>query len=50
MQRKLGVNVNLIDRVELRELEPDWKVDEVEPQPTNPILVTATEPGWPTTS
>jgi sarcosine oxidase subunit beta len=30
MQRKLGVNVNLIDRVELNELEPDWKVDEVE--------------------
>jgi sarcosine oxidase, subunit beta len=30
MQRKLGVNVKLIDRVELQELEPDWKVDEVE--------------------
>jgi glycine/D-amino acid oxidase-like deaminating enzyme len=30
MQGKLGVNVKLIDRVELRELEPDWKVDEVE--------------------
>ena len=30
MQRKLGVNVKLIDRVELKELEPDWKVDEVE--------------------
>ena len=30
MQRKLGVNVKLMDRVELRELEPDWKVDEVE--------------------
>ena len=30
MQRKLGVNVKLIDRVELHELEPDWKVDEVE--------------------
>jgi sarcosine oxidase subunit beta len=30
MQRKLGVNVNLIDRHELKELEPDWQVDEVE--------------------
>ncbi len=30
MQRKLGVNVKLIDRVELNKLEPDWKVDEVE--------------------
>jgi len=30
MQRKLGVNVKLIDRVELKELEPDWNVDEVE--------------------
>lgn len=30
MQRKLGVNVELIDKVQLRELEPDWKVDEVE--------------------
>jgi sarcosine oxidase, subunit beta len=30
MQRKLGVNARLIDRVELKELEPDWKVDEVE--------------------
>jgi len=30
MQRKLGVNVKLIDRVELSELEADWKVDEVE--------------------
>ncbi|MGH9538632.1 MAG: NAD(P)/FAD-dependent oxidoreductase [Terriglobales bacterium] len=30
MQRKLGVNVNLIDRVELKELEPGWAVDEVE--------------------
>ena len=30
MQRKLGVNVELIDRQELRELEPDWNVDEVE--------------------
>ena len=30
MQRNLGVKVNLIDRVELKELEPDWTVDEVE--------------------
>ncbi len=30
MQHKLGVNVKLIDRVALKELEPDWKVDEVE--------------------
>ena len=30
MQRKIGVNVKLIDRVELKELEPDWAVDEVE--------------------
>lgn len=30
MQRKLGVNVRLITRAELRELEPDWNVDEVE--------------------
>jgi sarcosine oxidase, subunit beta len=30
MQRKLGVNVKLIDRHELKELEPDWTVDEVE--------------------
>jgi sarcosine oxidase subunit beta len=30
MQRQLGVNVTLIDRVELKELEPDWRVDEVE--------------------
>jgi sarcosine oxidase, subunit beta len=30
MQCKLGVNVQLIDRVQLRELEPDWNVDEVE--------------------
>ncbi len=30
MQRKLGVNVKLIDRVELKELEPDWAVNEVE--------------------
>jgi sarcosine oxidase subunit beta len=30
MQRKLGVNVELIDKNNLRELEPDWNVDEVE--------------------
>ena len=30
MQRRLGVNVKLIDRSELKELEPDWAVDEVE--------------------
>jgi sarcosine oxidase subunit beta len=30
MQRKLGVNVKLIDRHTLKELEPDWTVDEVE--------------------
>ncbi len=30
MQRKLGVNVRLIDRLELSALEPDWAVDEVE--------------------
>ncbi len=30
MQRNLGVNVKLIDRFELKELEPDWAVDEVE--------------------
>lgn len=30
MQRKLGANVQLIDKVQLRELEPDWKVDDVE--------------------
>jgi sarcosine oxidase, subunit beta len=30
MQRKLGVNVKLIDRHELKELEPDWTVDEIE--------------------
>lgn len=29
MQRKLGVNVQLISRAELKELEPDWEVDEV---------------------
>lgn len=30
MQRDLGVNVQLISRAELKELEPDWTVDEVE--------------------
>jgi len=30
MQRGLGVNVRLISRAELKELEPDWNVDEVE--------------------
>lgn len=30
MQRKLGANVKLIDRAELKQLEPDWTVDEVE--------------------
>lgn len=30
MQRKLGVNVSLISRKELQELEPDWVVDDVE--------------------
>lgn len=30
MQCRLGVDVRLIDRVELKELEPDWAVDEVE--------------------
>jgi glycine/D-amino acid oxidase-like deaminating enzyme len=30
MQRELGVNVQLIGRDELKELEPDWAVDEVE--------------------
>jgi len=30
MQRGLGVKVELIDRKQLQELEPDWKVDEVE--------------------
>ena len=30
MQRKLGVNVQLVDRAELKKLEPDWTVDEVE--------------------
>jgi len=30
MQRSLGARVELIDRETLRELEPDWNVDEVE--------------------
>jgi sarcosine oxidase subunit beta len=30
MQRRLGANVSLIGRSELRELEADWNVDEVE--------------------
>jgi sarcosine oxidase subunit beta len=30
MQRKAGVNVQLITREELQQLEPDWSVDEVE--------------------
>jgi len=30
MQGALGVNVRLISRTELRELEPDWQIDEVE--------------------
>jgi sarcosine oxidase subunit beta len=30
MQQSLGVNVLLITREELQELEPDWRVDEVE--------------------
>jgi sarcosine oxidase, subunit beta len=30
MQRKLGVKVELIDKHQLRGLEPDWNVDEVE--------------------
>ena len=30
MQCGLGVNVTLIDRHQLKELEPDWQVDEVE--------------------
>jgi sarcosine oxidase subunit beta len=28
MQRNLGVNVTLIDHAELRELEPDWAVEQ----------------------
>jgi sarcosine oxidase subunit beta len=30
MQKRLGVNVRLIDRQELRELEPDWRLDDVD--------------------
>jgi sarcosine oxidase subunit beta len=30
MQKKFGVHVELIDRHQLQELEPDWAVDEVE--------------------
>ena len=30
MQKSLGTHVELIDRNQLRELEPDWQVDEVE--------------------
>lgn len=30
MQQKLGVNVSLINRHQLQDLEPDWNVDEVE--------------------
>jgi len=30
MQRSLGVQVDLVDRRQLKELEPDWQVDEVE--------------------
>jgi glycine/D-amino acid oxidase-like deaminating enzyme len=30
MQRKLGVNVRLVTRQEVKELEPDWAVDDVE--------------------
>jgi sarcosine oxidase, subunit beta len=30
MQRKLGVHVSLISKKELQELEPDWRVDELE--------------------
>jgi sarcosine oxidase, subunit beta len=30
MQRNLGVNVRLIDRRELKELEPDWRLEDVE--------------------
>lgn len=30
MQRKLGAKVELIDRKQLHELEPDWNVDEIE--------------------
>ena len=30
MQRNLGVNVELIERQQLKKIEPDWNVDEVE--------------------
>src|SRR5580765_5553995 len=30
MQRRLGATVELIDKHQLRELEPDWNVDDVE--------------------
>jgi sarcosine oxidase subunit beta len=30
MQKKLGVNVELLDRQQLKRLEPDWQVDEME--------------------
>jgi sarcosine oxidase, subunit beta len=30
MQRRLGATVDLIDKHQLRELEPDWKADDVE--------------------
>jgi sarcosine oxidase subunit beta len=30
MQRRLGVNVQLVGREELKEIEPDWVVDDVE--------------------
>jgi sarcosine oxidase, subunit beta len=30
MQRKLGAKVQLVDKPQLQELEPDWKVDDVE--------------------
>jgi len=30
MQKKLGANVELLDRQQLQQLEPDWQVDEVE--------------------
>ena len=30
MQRSLGARVELVDRVQLHKLEPDWKIDEVE--------------------
>jgi sarcosine oxidase subunit beta len=30
MQRRLGANVQLIDRAQLKELEPDWAVDDLD--------------------